>query len=107
MAPVGPDVEQALTAGCLPQGSPQAFSLEDPKPGAPRFRLAKNDGGKTYENLHRGARSFADGLYTAIRNPGMHKPPASEGGEEQVALEQLAAFSLLARWVDQAEVERA
>lgn len=85
----------------------QAFSLEDPKPGAPRFRLAKNDGGKTYENLHRGARSFADGLYTAIRNPGMHKPPASEGGEEQVALEQLAAFSLLARWVDQAEVERA
>jgi hypothetical protein len=81
----------------------QAFSLKDPEPGASRLRLADNDGSKTYENLHRGARSFAEGLYTAIRNPGMHTP--SGGGEEQLALEQLAAFSLLARWLDQARVE--
>ncbi|MCZ7537371.1 MAG: TIGR02391 family protein [Acidimicrobiia bacterium] len=47
-------------------------------------------------------RAFAEGLYAAIRNPGMHVP--TDGGEEQLALEQLAAFSLLARWVDQAEV---
>jgi hypothetical protein len=65
----------------------------------------ENDGSKTYENLHRGARAFADGLYTAIRNPGMHTPPPSDGGEEQFALEQLAAYSLLARWVDQADKE--
>lgn len=83
----------------------QAFSLDEPKRDAPRLRLAKDDGSKTYENLHRGARSFADGLYTAIRNPGMHTPPPTDGGEEQLALEQLAAFSLLARWVDQADVE--
>lgn len=82
----------------------QAFSLDDPKPGVPRLRLAKNDGGKTYESLHRGARALADGLYTAIRNPGMHTPQQLDGGEEQLALEQLAAFSLLARWVDQADV---
>lgn len=80
----------------------EAFSLSDPKPGAPRLRLAKDDGSKTYESLHRGARALAEGLYAAIRNPGMHIP--SDGGEEQLALEQLAAFSLLARWVDQAEV---
>jgi hypothetical protein len=80
----------------------EAFSLSDPKPGAARLRLAKDDGSKTYENLHRGARAFAEGLYAAIRNPGMHAP--SDGGEEQLALEQLAAFSLLARWIDQAEV---
>jgi hypothetical protein len=80
----------------------EAFSLNDPKPGAPRLRLAGNDGSKTYENLHRGARAFAEGLYAAIRNPGMHAP--TEGGEEQLALEQLAAFSLLARWVDQATI---
>lgn len=85
----------------------QAFSLEDPKDGAPRLRLMKDNEGKTYENLHRGARAFADGLYTAIRNPGMHTPPPSDGGEEQLALEQLAAFSLLARWVEQADVEKA
>lgn len=85
----------------------QAFSLDAPKVGAPRLRLAENDGSKTYDNLHRGARAFADGLYTAIRNPGMHMPQESDGGEEQLALEQLAAFSLLARWVDQATVESA
>ncbi len=85
----------------------EAFSLSEPKEGAARLRLAENDGGRTFENLHRGARAFADGLYTAIRNPGMHTPASANGGEEQIALEQLAAFSLLARWVDQATVEEA
>ena len=85
----------------------EAFSLSEPKKGAARLRLAENDGSRTYENLHRGARAFADGLYTAIRNPGMHTPPPSNGGEEQIALEQLAAFSLLARWVHRADVEEA
>lgn len=80
----------------------EAFSLSDPKPGASRLRLAEDDGSRTYDSLHRGARSFAEGLYAAIRNPGMHTP--SDGGEQQLALEQLAAFSLLARWVDQADV---
>lgn len=82
----------------------ERFSLDPPKPGAPRLRLTKDDGSKTYDNLHRGARAFADGLYTAIRNPGMHMPPPRDGGEEQLALEQLAAFSLHARWIDQADV---
>lgn len=85
----------------------EAFSLSGPKDDAPRLRLADDDGGKTYENLHRGARAFAEGLYAAIRNPGMHRPQESAGGEEQLALEQLAAFSLLARWIDQAEVVKA
>lgn len=80
----------------------EAFSLNERKDGAARLRLMEDDGGKTYENLHRGARAFAEGLYAAIRNPGMHVP--HDGGEEQLALEQLAAFSLLARWVDQADV---
>lgn len=80
----------------------QAFSLDPPKEGMPRLRLMKDDGSKTYQSLHRGARSFAEGLYAAIRNPGMHVP--QDGGEEQLALEQLAAFSLLARWIDQADV---
>lgn len=83
----------------------QAFSSNAPTESAPRLRIAEDDGSKTYENLHRGARAFAEGLYAAIRNPGMHAP--SGGGEEQLALEQLAAFSLLARWVDEATVIRA
>lgn len=82
----------------------QAFTLDAPKPDAPRLRLMEDDGSKTYANLHRGAVTFADGLYTAIRNPGMHTPQDRDGGQEQLALKQLAAFSLLARWVDQATI---
>lgn len=84
----------------------EAFSLDEPKRGAPRLRLHEDDGSDTYKNLHRGARAFAEGLYAAIRNPGMHTPPPVDGGEEQLALEQMAAFSLLARWVDQAEIKK-
>ncbi|MFC0674570.1 TIGR02391 family protein [Brachybacterium hainanense] len=85
----------------------EAFSLNAPKPDAARLRLMEDDGGRTYENLHRGARAFAEGLYAAIRSPGMHVPEEAAGGEDQLCLEQLAAFSLLARWVDQAALEPA
>ena len=47
----------------------QAFSLDEPKPGAPRLRITQDDGSPTYKNLHRGARACAEGLYPAIRNP--------------------------------------
>lgn len=84
----------------------QAFSSNNPTAEAPRLRIMEDDGSRTYESIHRGARAFAEGLYAAIRNPGMHVPQTG-GGEQQLALEQLAAFSLLARWVDQAKVARA
>ena len=84
-----------------------AFSLDAPKAGVPRLRLMADDGSDTFKSLHRGARAFADGLYSAIRNPGMHTPGPADGGEEQLALEQLAAFSLLARWVEQASIHSA
>lgn len=83
----------------------EAFSLDQPKPGAPRLRLMADDGSDTYKSLHRGARAFAEGLYAAIRNPGMHQGGGAT--DEHLALEQLAAFSVLARWVDQATVETA
>lgn len=81
----------------------QAFSLDPAKPGASRLRLMADDGSQTYTNLHRGARAFAEGLYAAIRNPGVHTVPGAD--DEQLAMEQLAAFSLLARWVDSATLE--
>jgi hypothetical protein len=46
---------------------------------------------------------FGAGCFEGIRNPAAH-----EHGlilSEQVALEQLAAFSLLARWIEECEVE--
>jgi hypothetical protein len=81
----------------------QAFSLNPPKPGEPRLRLMEDDHSRTFKNVHRGAAAFAEGLYTAIRNPGVHTL-VDEGSEHQ-ALEQLAAFSILARWVNEAKVE--
>lgn len=85
----------------------QAFSSNDPKPGRAQLRLRENDGSSTYASLHRGARAFAEGLYAGIRNPGMHEPPQERRvDEEQLALEKLAAFSILARWVDEATVVR-
>lgn len=82
----------------------QAFSLDRPKPGAPRLRLLPDDGSRTYQSVHRGVMAYAEGCYAAIRNPVAH-----EEGElpEDEGLEQLAALSVLARWVDRAEVERA
>lgn len=84
----------------------QAFSLEDPKEGKPRLRLMDDDGSPTYQSIHRGARALAEGLYSGIRNPAMHTSHENTDDEEQIALEQLAAFSLLARWVDQATIVR-
>lgn len=77
----------------------QAFSLDAPKPGAARLRLMEDDGSKTYKSVHRGAWSFAEGLFAGVRNPSSHEATTTD---EQLAFEQLAAFSLLARWVDSA-----
>ncbi|MBX3078507.1 MAG: TIGR02391 family protein [Cryobacterium sp.] len=82
----------------------QAFSLDSPSAGKPRLRLAVDDGSDTYKSIHRGAMAFAEGLYAAIRNPLNHD--LQQELEEQVALEQLAAFSVLARWVDDAQLKK-
>lgn len=80
----------------------QTFSLDDPKSGQPRLRLMDNDGSDTFKSVHRGAMALAEGLYAAIRNPIAHT--VRNEIDEHEALEQLAAFSILARWVDNAEV---
>lgn len=82
----------------------EAFSLDPPQPGKPRLRIMADDGSKTYGSLHRGARTFAEGCYAGIRKPYGHYAGAEPSADE--ALEQLAAFSILARWVDHATVER-
>ena len=82
----------------------QAFSLDAPKTKAPRLRVVPDDGSKTYQSVHRGVMAYAEGCYAAIRNPVAH----SEGElSEDEGLEQLAALSVLARWVDQAQLSSA
>jgi hypothetical protein len=76
-------------------------SSREPTASNPRFILPGDDGGTTSDSVRRGARSFAEGCYAALRNPLSHDEAELSEAE---ALEQLAAFSILARWVEASEV---
>lgn len=81
----------------------QAFSLDAATTGKARLRRRKPDGSDTYKSMQRGAWALAEGIYAGIRNPFNHEDPKDI--DEQTGLEYLAALSVLARWVDEAEVE--
>jgi Protein of unknown function (Hypoth_ymh) len=83
----------------------QAFTCEPPKPGSPRLRFTEHEeGSRAFTSAHEGAMFFGRGCVMGIRNVSVHD---IEGREEQVALEQLAALSVLARWIDDAAVVEA
>ena len=50
-----------------------------------------------------GGREFGAGCFMGIRNPASHEHDLDL--PEPLALEQLAAFSLLARWIEECGVE--
>jgi len=80
----------------------KAFSPNAPTTNEPRLRfsgLAK--GTRDWTNAHEGAMYFGKGCAKGIRNVTTH---GSEP-DEPLALEALAALSLLARWIDEATVE--
>ena len=83
----------------------QAFTLDKAQPGKSRLRRMPDDGSDTYKSVQRGAMALAEGIYAGIRNPLSHE--AGHDLDEQVALEYLAALSVLARWVDESTVEQA
>lgn len=83
----------------------QAFSMDEPKVGKSRLRRMKDDGSDTYKSVQRGAMALAEGVFAGIRNPLSHE--VDQELSEQEALEYLAALSVLARWVDQSDVETA
>ncbi|MFI7617361.1 TIGR02391 family protein [Nonomuraea terrae] len=81
----------------------QAFSKEDPKPGAPRLRFTGDRSTETWRSRQEGAVAFAFGCFTGIRNVATHQHMLD--WDEQEAFQYLTAFSVLARWVDECEVE--
>ena len=85
----------------------EMFSVKDPTSSTPRLRFQQYDREKeeaTWKSAHEGAKFFGMGCAMRIRNLIAH-PNVGEGGmDEQEALERLAALSLLARWVEEAEV---
>lgn len=83
----------------------ESFSVDAAAPGKARLRRMQADGSDTYKSMQRGAMALAEGIYAGIRNPFNHEDPSDI--EEQVALEYLAALSVLARWVDESTLETA
>ena len=81
-----------------------AFGSGDPTPRLPRLRFpdvgpADSD---SWKNAHDGAASFGRGCVMRIRNLYTHEGEV----DEQEDLEALCSLSLLARWIDQADVVR-
>jgi len=86
----------------------QVFSDKPGDEHNPRLRLtfAEELGTKTIASIYAGISAFGKGLFQSVRNPLAHEAPGATAIAEQDALECLAAFSLLARWIDRATVHR-
>jgi hypothetical protein len=82
----------------------ESFSLNAPEAGKPRLHLSEDDGSQGYKDRQTGAIQLASGLYIGLRNIASHE--IADELPEHEALEQLAAFSVLARMVDRSTVER-
>ncbi|MRH93587.1 hypothetical protein GFY24_40410 [Nocardia sp. SYP-A9097] len=84
----------------------QAFSKDEPQPGKPRLRyglVVSSD--QTAESMRRGVMEFGSGCFSAIRNPLGHLPNDEIELTEHTALERLCAFSLFARFIDDADLK--
>ncbi len=82
----------------------ECFSLKPPELNKPRLRLSDDDGSDTFRSVHEGAAAFGRGCFLAIRNVLAHEHGEHAEPAQQEALEYLASFSVLARWVDSASV---
>jgi hypothetical protein len=80
----------------------EAFSDDPPERGKPRLRCPGDAADSTVKSRQRGALQYAAGCFLAIRNPASH---AHREWDRQVALESLASLSLLARWIDDWELD--
>ncbi len=84
----------------------QAFSNDPAEPGKSRLRFPHIEDAQTAKSMVNGAREFGSGCFAAIRNPVGHLPNDQIELDDQTALERLAAWSLFARWIDEAQLER-
>jgi hypothetical protein len=82
----------------------EAFNLEPPRPGRPRLRLRMAPDTEAWESAHSGAKSFGTGVALMVRGLVIADVDYLD---EASAFELLMSLSALARWIDQANVERA
>ena len=99
------DVELPKKLGLQPVKDPAdlfaAFAPDRPA-SKPTLRFPDIDPtDPSWESVHRGAMLVGQGCVKGIRNPRTHR---LEVREDQVALEELATLSLLARWIQDADL---
>ena len=82
----------------------QAFSEKAAEPGKARLRFDTILDDQTRESMRQGAMNFGSGCFAAIRNPIGHLPNEEVELDAETALERLAALSLFARWIDEADL---
>lgn len=82
-----------------------SFSPHAPSEKAPRLRFAGDRTSESWGTRQSGAVSFSRGAFMAIRNPLAHHGDTDLGEHE--ALELLAVFSVVARWIEECTVEEA
>lgn len=80
----------------------QAFSERPPESGSPRLRWPGDPSDRAVKAMNDGLRQFAPGAQMTIRNGAAH---GTEQLGEQHALERLAVLSLLARWLDECDIQ--
>ncbi len=81
-----------------------SFSSSLPTTSEPRLRFPDIKDQQTRDSVTAGVLQFGVGCFMAIRNPIGHLPHEHHAISEQQALEQLAAWSQFARWIDRATV---
>jgi hypothetical protein len=82
-----------------------AVLTDKPKPGLAYLQLPGDPNDQTVKTRNRALRPYAEGCFAGIRNPAAHQHAPE--WDEQAALEYLAAFSVLARWIDDCVVKHA
>ncbi|WP_167829448.1 TIGR02391 family protein [Nocardia vulneris] len=82
----------------------QAFTEKAPEVGKPRLRYDEFSSDQTAESMRRGVMEFGSGCFSAIRNPLGHLPNDEIELTEHTALERLCAFSLFARFIEDAQL---
>jgi hypothetical protein len=82
----------------------QVFSPNPPSGGQARLWMPGDRSSETWKSRQEGLHLIAQGAFAGIRNIATH---TGEEWSEQVALEHLAVLSVVARWTDETEIERA
>ncbi|MFD7387821.1 TIGR02391 family protein [Streptomyces sp. NPDC059852] len=83
----------------------QSFDMKAPEESKPRLRFNGDRSTPTWRARQDGAKYTSAGVFLALRNLAAHEDEVN--WTQQEALEYLATFSVVARWIEECVVETA